>query len=311
MLIADASSEWLHYAAPLVLQQDLAPSARLIASVAPTESTVYESKSTRALQTTITESAGALNLSADLFNVASQRSARNISARAQPAHIIAGLNDLAKQIDPRAVPFSTNNDHALELLSAGLTAGNLQTKLARLHEAITADPSFGLAYIALVEALAANRSPEVTEALRDGEAHQDSFSALDRGRFHLLASQLSRAPLPQQIEAAAALLKVDPNNADALGALGTSQFLAGDAAAGRQSLERALEINPESVALRHQLALGLVSARQYAAAERILSSAEPAGNGGLYPARRRCPAGYGNFREVPGSDWEFRCQSSL
>jgi Tfp pilus assembly protein PilF len=275
VLVTDISSEWLRYATPLVLAQDLAPARQLIVSVAPSESAVYEEHSSETLRTTITEGLGGIELAANLATVASQKSRNNVSTRAQPFHIIAGLNELAKEIDGHATLFSTNSDHALELLVAGLTTADPQAKVARLRAAIQADPSFGLAHIALVEALVTSKSPEAIAALRDGEAHRDSFTRLDKTRFNLFASQLSRAPLRQQIQAATAVIQIDPNNADALGTLGSNLFLAGDAVQAQQALGRAVAISPDNATLRHQLAVGLVEARQYGQAEKMFGSLGP------------------------------------
>ncbi len=275
VLIESPSSEWLRVAAPLVLEQDLSPVSSLLVSVAPSESAVYRLGSAEALRVTITDSRGQLDISGDLFQTSTQSARAHFSARAQPSRIIAGLNALAKQVNPGAASFATANDHALELFSAGLTATDPSSKVAKLRQAIAADPSFGLAYLALVETLAANRSPDLAAALHSAASHQNAFTALDRARFDLLAAQFARAPIRQQIAAAGAVTKVNPNNADALSALGSGLFLTGDASGGEQALSHALAVNPANFELKRQLAVGFVESRQYGQAEKLLANGGP------------------------------------
>ncbi len=270
VLLADNSSQWLAVAIPLVLSQDLATAKLVIPLVAGSESAVYQLGATESLRVTVEERAKRLSIEGAMRDVPTQRNRRLVPPG--EGDLLTELNALAKEIDGYATVFSTHNPRALEAFAIGVSSPNAQLKTQRLRDAIAADPSFGLAYVVLAESLANANSPDAAAVLQDGEAHLASFTELDRARFNFLRSKILHATLEQQGKAGADLVKLSPNDAEALAALGSNMFLQGKATEGERLMDRAITINPESAEIRQQLATGLIESKQFGKAEKVLAS---------------------------------------
>ena len=270
MLIDDADAEWMRLAVPLVLEQDLAASPAIVAGIAANGSGAYQLYSSEAVRVTVEKRGGSLSLRAVTINLASQRVTNAWLSRDSP-DLVTGLNALAKQIDRHASPFSSRGEAALKAFATGLSSPDPGLKAQRLRDAITADPSFGLAYLALIDVLRANSPAEMDSVLKQAEAHRASFTPVDRARFDLARSRALQAPVRQQAAAASSLLRLTPNDIDALAALASSLFLEGRAEEAERSMGRALQVSPGNASLRDQLARGLVETKQFAAAEKIFA----------------------------------------
>jgi Flp pilus assembly protein TadD len=270
ILLTDPSSEWLRIAIPLVLERDLTTSDRIAASTAGDESSVYRLGSTEVLRVTVQERSGGFEIDSTISDVATQRNRRVISV--QGPDLLSELNDLATQIDSRATAFSTRSEKALQAFSAATSSANLQLKIQRWRDAIAADPSFGAPYCALANTLASLHNSEAVTVLNDGESHRASFTALDRAQFDLVRAKLRSAPLKTQVESATALVKLTPNDSDALAALASALFLEGRAGEAERLMTRAIQLSPDNPAFRQQLATGLMGNRQFVQAEKILTS---------------------------------------
>ena len=260
----------MRLAIPLVLTQDLGSSPNLVPSVAASDSSVYQSGSAETIRMTVQKYSGRLRVQVFIRDVATQQTKRVLASRTSSSNLLPLINSLARQIDGHSINFSTGNDRALEAFAVGLSSSDRQLKVQSFRDAIAADPSFGLAYIALTETLAGANSPDDAAVLRDAIAHRDTFIPTDRARFDLLRSRLIHAPLSQQIQFATVLIQLVPNDSEVLAVLASNLFLTGDRAKGERFMNRALEINPENANLRQQLATGLIETRQFDQAEKIL-----------------------------------------
>jgi len=289
VLLPDPAAEWMRLAVALVLEQDLGSSASAAYSLVAGQSAAYQMQSTRVLLTTVEMRAGELSISSMLGNPGTLSNPRNVSTEAAPTELIPALDQLARQLDPRATPFSTRNQRALELFAAGFFSADVQLKLSRLHEAIGADPAFGLAYIALADLQAAAKSPELANTLQLAALHRSSFTQLDKARFDLLQARYGQAPLAVQTSAASALATLLPNNGEALASLGSYFFLSGKVEDGEHALNRALQTNPANPRFRQQLAVGLLESRKYSAAAQVFESlAQNPGNNAVLPQLASC-----------------------
>ncbi len=285
VLIADASSEWMRLAVPLVLSLDLSTSRNVIASVATSESAVYQLGSTATLRSTVEEQSGRLDLRAAIAETATQQNRQILTVAGTASSLASQLDELAKRIDGQATQFSTHNERALESFALSISSSGPQ-KLQHLKDAIGSDPSFGLAYVALADSLAETNNPEVNGVLENAESHRASFTPLDKARFELLRSRLSQAPLSDQATAGAALVKMLPNDPEALSALASSLFLQGRGADAERFMNRAIQISPENANLRQKLAAELVETGQFAQAEKVWQSL--AANPGVLPQLAAC-----------------------
>ncbi len=272
-------------AVPLVLSADLSASPNVIAFVATDESEVYQLGSAATLHTTVDESSGKLNLHATIADVATQQNAQVLSVQGAPSNLASELDEIAKHVDPHAAQFSTHNERALESFALSISSSGPQ-KIQHLKDAISADPSFGLAHIALADSLTVTNNPDVNDVLKNALTHRAAFTSLDQARFDLLLSRISHAPLSDQTSAAAALVKMLPNDPEALSALASSLFLQGRRAEAERFMDRALQISPENANLRQQLAAGLVETGQLAQAEKVLQTL--AANPGVLPQLASC-----------------------
>lgn len=260
-------------AVPLVLVQDLAASKDVLAFSTETESAIYRDDANEVLRTTIEAPDGRISVEATFTRIATQKNERVLAERGDS--LIVELNALAKQLDPRATTFSTNNEAALRSFAQAIGAPDLEAKEKQLREAIAADGSFGLAYAALAELLARTNPTAVEQVLAQGQQHRGSFTPLDAARFDLLRSRLSQASKADQLRAAESLVRLTPNEPDALATLASGLFAEGRAPEAERLMTRALEISPQNSALRQTLASGLIESSRFTDAEKVLTAMLP------------------------------------
>ena len=273
MLIADPASEWMRLALPVILQEDLATSQTLLPSVVNADSAAYQFGSTAVLRTTLEIRRGRISIQATVTDTSNQRSRQVIRVEEDSSvGLLPAANALAKQIDDRATEFSTRNARALQAYTAAAESTNSQTRIEMLDEAINVDPNFGLGYITLAEIVGRTREQDLSALLRTGATHAPQFTPLDRARFNALRTQLSNASLEEQQKAQTSVLQLAPNNADALIALGTDQFLEGNSGDGRKLFAKALDLSPGNANIRNQLARELLDTRQFGDAEKLFAS---------------------------------------
>jgi Tfp pilus assembly protein PilF len=264
----------MRLAAPLVVAQDLSTSRTLIPAVVESDSDVYRAGAQEALRITIEGVAGSAKVDALLTDTATQRNVRAFAPTPVSASgfgLIGQLNALAKAIDEGAAEFSTRSEVALKPFSAGLSATDPQVKARRLREAIASDPSFGLAYVVLLQLLSSEHRDDADAILKSAERHRNSFVALDKARFDIVRGQLLRSPAEDQIRDAENFLKLAPNESDVLATLASALFQRGRVVDAERAIGRALVINPENPSLRQNLATGLFENRQFARAEQVLT----------------------------------------
>ena len=267
----DPATQWIAGAVQIVLQTDLATSRKYIPLLADDDSGTFADGAKQVVRATVTGGGLRISVSADVTDNATQKNAEviNLEGQINPG-ILPLLNRLAKRLDASASNFSTNNGQALQLFINAATMPKAQGRVALLTQAVTLDPSFGLAYIALADAETQADPAAIAALLKTAAAHEAQFTPFDRARFHALELRYSHAPVAEQEAAFRAVLQIAPNQSDALAAVGTLSFLRGDAKSGEAYLGKALELNPGNVNLRRSLADGLFETRHFADAEKVL-----------------------------------------
>lgn len=254
----------MRLALPLVLQEDLAASREVALFFAGNGSGAYEGHAAEVLRTILENRNGRLQLAATITDAQTQKSERVMDAGADSgAGVIEVTNRLAKEIDPRASDFPTKNLQALKSFTLGAATQDLSQRLRFLSEAVSADNNFGLAQIALVETAAQVAPQDLPALVAAGAAHHHQFAPLERARWNALTARYSHAPLQQQADADAAILKIAPNNVEALGTLGVSRFLQGHSAEGERFLRQAIALSPANASLPLQLANGFIESRKF------------------------------------------------
>jgi Flp pilus assembly protein TadD len=272
ILTAESSAEWLKTGVPLVLQEDLATAHGVVVSGAANESDATQAAATRLLRTTVENHQGRIRIETSLVDAKSQKNLSFQSIEADSLdRLLPALNTLAKRIDAHASEFSSKKIAVLQAAAAAAAATDPQTRVQRIAQALQTDPSFGLGYIALLEILSRSNEQNAKSVITQGQKHRSSFTPYDQVKFDVIAARALHAPLSQQVKAADALLKVAPNEVDALAVLGLARFLKGDAAGGEHSFQRALRLSPTNPNLQQQFALGLIQVKRFGEAEKILA----------------------------------------
>jgi tetratricopeptide (TPR) repeat protein len=294
VLISDPSHEWVRLALPLIVQEDLATASSVVPFFAKDGSGAYEGQATEVLRTVVEDRNGKLRLSATTTDPRTQKNQRVIDVEADSAEgILAVGNRLTKQIDAHAREFPTQSLAALKAFTFAAATQDPTRRFQLLSEAVAADNKFGLAYLALVEAA---KEPEFPGVLGAGAAHHDQFAPLERTRWNMLAARYSHAPLEQQADAAGAVLKIAPNNVDALGTLGVDRFLQGRGGEGEKLLRRAITLNPANLNLPLQLANGFIESKRFNEAITLLRPLS--GNASAIPALATAVLLEGNTKEA-------------
>jgi len=273
VLIGDAGTEWLKVGAPLVLQQDLMSSQFVSPAMLSDESHAAEVGAQDILRLKLEEQKNEkIEVTATLVDVKTQKTTATEDVTAPSmAALIPALDKLAKKFDPSAGDFSTKNIEALKLLTEAGGTQKPQERLALLQKAQVADPNFGMAYFMLVEMMARQGPDALKQLVTEAKSHMANFPPYEKARFQLFLQQLDRAPLSQRTATVENLLKVAPNDLDALQMIGNVRFLNGDADGGVAALNKAIQLNPNNLNYKTQLAQGLVQNKRFADAEKVLA----------------------------------------
>jgi tetratricopeptide (TPR) repeat protein len=231
-------------------------------------------EATALLRTTIESGPGGrLHIQAIITSASTQRNRQVIDVdAASETNLISALNSLVRQINAASVNFSTSNTRALQAFTAAANTSNLQTRIDQLSSAVSLDPHFGLAYMLLLNTVAATGGHNVEGVISQVANRRNNFTPIDRARLREIIARLQHAGLAEKENAAEAVLKLVPNDVDTLVALGVDRFLQGDADGGRRSLERALELSPGNESIRQDLAHGLIQTRHYKDAEKLITN---------------------------------------
>ncbi|HEX7361851.1 MAG TPA: hypothetical protein VF283_15275 [Bryobacteraceae bacterium] len=270
-MIADPASEWMKAAVALVFAEDLGTSRRFVPVIANDESSAYRAQAAEMLEATVEERRGRIHVEAFLRDLKTQRNRRMVKVEGPAAGLIATLNGLAKRIDADATDYSTRNQQALRAFAGAAQTSDTKKQLDALNQAIALDPGFGMAYLSALHVLTTANPGGVKALLAKAQAHEKTFTPLDRARFDELASRATHAPLQQRASAASALLRIAPNNLDALTGLAAVRFLQGDEK-GAALLKRASEVDPGNASIQMNLAGGLLETKQFPKAEKIFQS---------------------------------------
>lgn len=258
----------------------------MVAGIVSGESGAYQTGANEALGTTVETRNGRISIEATVTELATQTNRQVIRVEGlSSADLVSPLNALAKRLNSGATYFSAKNAQALEAFTGAAESSNLEGRIQLLEASVRADPTFGLAYAALAETLT-EAGKDSAPVLAAAASHRSSFTPVDGARFDAISARISHAPLAKQEQAARAALKFEPNQVDELAALGSTQFLRGDANSGQRLLSRALELSPGNQNLRQQLALGLLETKRFADAEKILVGID--NNPGVLPALAIC-----------------------
>jgi TolB-like protein/Tfp pilus assembly protein PilF len=168
-----------------------------------------------------------------------------------------------------------------ELSSGGLDRSHVEGALQMYQAAIDRDPRFAQALAGLAEShslmywLYRDRSPE--RLLKAKELAERAVELRpDLAETHnALGSYFSRGPsdLPRALTEFATALKIQPNNSDALAAIGYVLRRQGHWADSAETLSKALELDPRNPTLVQGFAQTCVFARRYAEADRAFGLA--------------------------------------
>lgn len=335
---SDAGLDWMSRALSLALTADLTPAKDLSVVQADSVEHAYRLKAGTLVCGYFSTTNRSLELHADVEDARTHKVVRALEARgALSAGPLPLINQIAKQVNPAAEPFSTSSPAAFRALGVALIASDPAAQDQQLQAAISADPNFSAAYVARAEVLlrrgdragvvqvvsaAMAVHPRAADraklAYLDASARGDrdaqvnalrnwsTLSPADAGVARQLAElETARREFPEAARDFQRAANLDPDDPALRNMLGYAQAYAGNFDAARLSLLEYQRLSPDANPLD---SLGEISfyAGEFAAAEKYFEAAhaknprEFAGLELLKAAQARLMTG-----DLPGSDSVF------
>jgi len=222
-------------------------------------------------------SGGRLQARLEIQDPARMRDVRVFSASAPASNVVGAASELSHQISARAGRYGTSNEAALMNYAGAIEAPDASTAESKASLAIAADPDFGPPYRLLAE-IKAQRDRDAALALLEGALARPAIHPLEHARLQLEAARLRRDPAAlenslatlaklepldagnwkalaeaatarhnyrQALSAWQAVLKLQPDNVEALNASAYAAAYAGDLSAGVAALRRYAALRPK------------------------------------------------------------------
>lgn len=225
-LTGDSSLDWLARTAPRIAAAEIAGTARAAATI----DEAYLERATRFVHGYFTGAGSSLRLTVEVEDPGTHKMVEHEQLDGPP---LASLDTLSKRLEPKAEPFATSNEAAVEAWGRG-----------EYEKAVGLDPSFGPAWLAWIETLA--RSGDVAGAVSvAGRALEHPVTSEIDG----LRIALTRATLQKDAQAEhEALLKLTQRVADPrlLSNLGALEVRAREFALAEGDYKKILAIEPDN-----------------------------------------------------------------
>jgi len=172
---------------------------------------------------------------------------------ASAGDIVAAASELARQISPHTIAFSTRNPRAVEDYIMAQEASTPDLMQQNAAAAIADDPNFATAYVLLADVKSRRGDRDgALAALDQALAHGSALSAADRGRIEVQAAAL-RNDFAARQRALAEIAKANPGDVDSWRALGEAAYARHDYAQAVEAYGKALQLLPDDVNLLNLL----------------------------------------------------------
>lgn len=216
-------------------------------------------------------SAGKLKVEAVLEDARTNRTAATASAAGSPEAILPLAAAIARQIEPRARPYSTRNETAVRACAEGLEARDPEAAGAAFARAVAADPAYGAAWVAWAQRMISFGRPAAAQpALSGALAQQARLPAVERAQLQWIAAALAGDPAAER-KALFEMARATPADAGVFRGLANLDLRARAFPSAVRWYARALSLAPDDLALLNETGYAQACARDLESAVRTLS----------------------------------------
>jgi Flp pilus assembly protein TadD len=173
-LTGDQSLDWIARTAPRIAAAEIAGTARPAATVGE----AYLGRATRFVHGYFTGTAAALHLTVEVEDSTSHKM---VAHEQLDGPLLPSVSALSKSLEPKAEPFATSNEAAIEAWGRG-----------EYEKAVAIDPAFGSAWLAWMETLARAGDVEGAIAVAGRALEHPVKSELDGLRIELTRATLQK-----------------------------------------------------------------------------------------------------------------------
>jgi thioredoxin-like negative regulator of GroEL len=263
-LSSDASLDWMGRAVSTVISSQLSGQRSLMPLDLQNIRDADTARVTELVQGYYTTEGDRLRLTAQVRNPNALKDAKTLSvAGARSGGLLPLVDQLARQIDSGAHPYSTRNEQAAKQLFEGMSASRPEEALPHISDALKADPAFGPAYLAKTQLLLSRNDAAGAKAvLEEAAKNSKQFPEADQAKLAVLSSTLSGSA-EERTAALSRLTAALPADLPAWEALANLQIVNKNFPAAAKTLRSALQLEPESVPLVNSLAYVLAFAGDF------------------------------------------------
>ena len=175
-LTGEASFNWVASVGPRIVVSELGGMARAAASI----NDAYLENANRFVHGYFTKAGNQLRLTVEIEDSATHKMA---APQKIDGNVLDSANALAKELDPKAAPFSTSNEEAVAAWGRG-----------EFEKAVTLDPEFGTAWLGWIETTARTGDTPGAIALAGRAMEHPVKSETDGLRIQLVRATLENDP---------------------------------------------------------------------------------------------------------------------
>jgi Flp pilus assembly protein TadD len=260
-LSSDASLDWMGRAVSTVISSQLSGQRSVMALDLQNFRDADTARVTELVQGYYTTEGDRLHLTAQVRNPSALKNTKTVSVTGNRISGLLPLVDqLARQIDSAAHPYSTRNEQAAKELFEAISTSKQEEALPHISDALKADPAFGPANLAKIQVLLSRGdSAGAKAALAEAAKYSKQFPEADQAKLAVLSSTLSGSA-EERTAALSRLTAALPADIPAWEALANLQIVNKNFTAAAKAFRSALQLEPENVALLNSLAYVLAFA---------------------------------------------------
>lgn len=243
-LSGDPSLDWVSVAIPAILTRTLAAASSLSAVEAANVRDAYAAGATTVLQGYLQRSGATLSLQLVNEDLSTHQIRRTFTRTAAGNDVIAAAESLARDLDQKPHSFGYQNAYAVRSWGTALTGSD---RRQQLETAISQDPRFGPAYVALAADLARTGDRSGVDHLRDA-AREKGADRLSLAELDLISATLQQ-DVAGRGKALEELAASAPSNPQYLRELAVVRYNARDFAKAAELYKSAVRFDPSNMSI--------------------------------------------------------------